>query len=249
MIKRTGPTPAEALSIAEAVVHTRYGGAAFAYAAGSIMRGEGTYFSDIDIVVVFDQIDAARRESFIADDVPIEAFVHDPETLTWFVNQDVARGCPSILNMIAEGIAIGRGQDRAETLRADISARLAIGPMTMSSTALNALRYEITDAVDDLRGDRPPGEVMAIGAMLHPKLVELSLRGRGHWNGTGKWAPRLLARADAGLAARFDWAFRALFADGDHGPVISLAEAELAPHGGALFDGDRRDAPASWRVT
>jgi len=248
MMKRTGSTPAEALSIAKAVFHTRYAGATFAYAAGSIMRGEGTYLSDIDLVVVFDRLDAARRESFIVDGVPIEAFVHDPETLAWFVDEDVARGRPSILNMIVEGTAIGRDQDRAETLRANISARLASGPMPLSATALNALRYEITDAVDDLRGDRTPSEAMAIGAMLHAKLVEIALRGRGHWNGTGKWAPRLLARIDAGLASRFDSAFRALFADGDHGPVIALAEAELAPHGGALFDGDRRDAPALWRV-
>lgn len=248
MMKPTGPTPAEALSIAEAVVHTRYGGAAFAYAAGSIMRGEGTRLSDIDLVVVFDRLDAARRESFAVDGVPVEAFVHDPETLAWFVNEDVARGRPSILNMIAEGAAIGRDRDRAEALRADISTRLAVGPMPLSATAVNTLRYEITDAVDDLRGDRTPDEAMAIGAMLHPKLVELALRGRGRWYGTGKWAPRLLATIDAGLAIRFHDAFRALFADGDHRPVIALAEAELAPHGGPLFDGDRRDAPRSWRV-
>jgi len=248
MIKRTGPTPAKALSIAKAVLHTRYGGATFAYAAGSIMRGEGTYLSDLDLVVVFDRLDAARRESFIVDGVPIEAFVHDPETLAWFVDEDVARGRPSILNMIVEGTAIGRDQDRAETLRANISARLARGPMPLSATALNALRYEITDAADDLRGDRTPSEAIAIEAMLHAKLVEIALRGRGHWNGTGKWAPRLLASIDAGLASRFDSAFRALFADGDHGPVIELVEAELAPHGGTLFDGDRRDAPALWRV-
>ncbi len=249
MMKRTSPTPAEALSTAEAVFHTRYGGAAFAYVAGSIMRGEGTYLSDIDLVVVFDGLDAARRESFIVDGVPIEAFVHDPATLAWFVNEDVARGRPSILNMIVEGTVIGRDRDRAEALRTDISARLASGPKPLSATALNALRYEITDAVDDLRGDRTPGEAMAIGAMLHAKLVELALRGRGHWNGTGKWAPRLLAGIDAGLASSFDSAFRALFIDGDHGPVVALAETELAPHGGMLFDGDRRDAPASWRVT
>jgi len=249
MMKRTGPTPAEALSTAEAVFHARYGGAAFAYAAGSIMRGEGTYLSDIDLVIVFDQLDAARRESFVVDGVPVEAFVHDPATLAWFVNEDVARGRPSILNMIVEGTVIGRDRDRAEALRTDISARLASGPMPLSATALNALRYEITDAVDDLRGDRTPGEAMAIGAMLHAKLVELALRGRGHWNGTGKWAPRLLSGIDAGLASSFDRAFRALFIDGDHSPVIALAEAELAPHGGTLFDGDRRDAPPSWRVT
>lgn len=248
MVKRIGPTPAEALTIAEAVFHTRYGGAVFAYTAGSIMRGEGTYLSDIDLVVVFDHLEAARRESFTIDCVPIEAFVHDPETLAWFVNEDVARGRPSILNMIVEGTIIGRERDRAEAVRADVSDRLANGPLPLSATALNALRYEITDAVDDLRADRTAGEAMAIGALLHPKLVELALRGRGHWNGAGKWAPRLLTKVDAGLASRFNTAFQALFTYGDGSPVIALAEAELAPHGGALFDGDRRVAPGSWRI-
>lgn len=248
MVKRSGPTPAEALTVAEAVFDTHYNGAAFAYAAGSIMRGEGTYLSDIDLVVVFDHLESARRESFTVDGVPIEAFVHDPETLAWFVNEDVTRGRPSILNMIVEGKIVGPGQERAEALRAEVAARLASGPLPFSAAALNGLRYEITDAVDDLRGDRTAQEVLAIGAMLHPKLVELALRGRGHWNGTGKWAPRLLMNINADLASRFDGAFRMLFTGGDVGPVITLVEAELAPHGGPLFDGDRRDAPSSWRV-
>ncbi|RMB39193.1 nucleotidyltransferase-like protein [Sphingomonas sp. PP-F2F-G114-C0414] len=249
MVKQTGLQPAEALTIAEAVFHTRYEGAAFAFAAGSIVRGEGTYLSDIDLVVVFDRLEAARRESFTVEGVPVEAFVHDPETLAWFVNEDVGRGRPSILNMIAEGIVIGRDQDHAQALREHILDRLAIGPLPLSVTALNALRYEITDAVDDFRGERTVSEIIAIGAMLHPKLVELALRGRGHWNGTGKWAPRLLLKVDTDLADRFDNAFRALFTNGYPGPVIALADAELTSHGGFLFDGDRRDAPASWRVS
>jgi hypothetical protein len=247
MEERTCPTPAEALTIAQTVFHTRYHGAAFAYAAGSIMRGEGTYLSDVDLVVVFDRLNAARRESFIFNGVPIEAFVHDPETLAWFVNEDATRGRPSILNMIVEGKIVGLDRARAESLRAEVAARLQNGPPPLSATALNALRYEITDAVDDIRGDRTLGEALAIGAMLHPKLVELALRGRGHWYGAGKWAPRLLIKISPDLADWFDNAFRILFTTGDGGPVIALAEAELASHGGPLFDGDRRDAPSSWR--
>lgn len=248
MVKRTSPTPLEALTIADAVFHARYGGAAFAYVAGAITRGEGTYLSDIDLVVVFDRLDAARRESFLVDGVPVEAFVHDPETLEWFVEDDIARGRPSILNMIVEGSVIGANPASAEALRATIAARLSSGPPPPSTAALNALRYEITDAIDDLQGDRRADEVMAIGALLHPRLVELALRGRGHWNGAGKWAPRLLAEMDAGLAGRFNTAFRMLFVESDAGPVIALADAELAPHGGRLFDGDCREAPASWRI-
>ncbi len=244
----TCPSPAEALKLADAVVHARYGGAAFAYAAGSILRGQGTTRSDIDLVVVFDHLDAARRESFVVEGVPVEAFVHDRETLAWFVDEDVAQGCPVILTMIAEGTIVGRERGQAEALRAEIVELLAKGPPPLSPAALTMLRYEITDGIDDLRGDRTASERTAIGVVLYPKLVELALRGRGHWAGNGKWAPRLLAAMDADLARRFEGAFSALFAQGDSGPVIALAEAELAPHGGAFFDGDCRTAPGSWRV-
>ncbi len=40
--KAIQPHTAEALTIAEAVFDTRYNGAASAYAAGSIVRGQGT---------------------------------------------------------------------------------------------------------------------------------------------------------------------------------------------------------------
>jgi hypothetical protein len=50
------------------------------------------------------------------------------------------------------------------------------------------------------------------------------------------------------LAGRFASAFRALFVRDEASLIIALAEAELAPHGGPLFDGDRRVAPSSWRV-
>ncbi len=54
--------------------------------------------------------------------------------------------------------------------------------------------------------------------------------------------------ADPALATRFDDAFRALFVSGSAELLIQLAESELAPHGGFLFDGDCRSAPASWRA-
>lgn len=242
------PTPPEAQAIAEAVLALRYVDAAFAFAAGSIMRGEGTWLSDIDLVVIYDHLEAARRESFMADGVPIEVFVHDPETLAWFIDADVARGCPSILNMVAEGAIIGSAHERARVLQRGVARRLAEGPPPLTPARLNVLRYEITDAIDDLRGERSLSEIMAVGAVLHPRLVELALRGRGRWNGTGKWAPRLLAVADAGLAERFDEAFRALFAAGASGLVIALAEQEMQPHGGRLFDGDCRAASPAWRA-
>ncbi|QZY97666.1 nucleotidyltransferase domain-containing protein [Pantoea dispersa] len=131
------------MAIAKAVLLNRYEEASFAFCAGSIIGGQATPHSDIDLVVVYDQLDAARRESFIIEGVPIEAFVHDPHTLAWFVEDDVSRGRPSILNMIAEGTAIGSENKRAENLRKAILAILEKGPPQLSSVALNELRYEL----------------------------------------------------------------------------------------------------------
>lgn len=78
--------------------------------------------------------------------------------------------------------------------------------------------------------------------------MELALRERGRWSDAGKWGPRLLGEFDVNLASRFDSAFKVLFTTGHAGPVIALVEAELAPHGGWLFDGDCRLAPSSWRL-
>lgn len=244
----TVPTPSQALAIAQSLLSTRYADAAFGFAAGSILRGEGTHLSDIDLVVVYDSLPAAHRESFLAEGVPVEAFVHDPGTLAWFVDDDAARGRPSLLHMIAEGTLVGTATESARILQGQVAARLHAGPPPLTQAQRDALRYEITDLVDDLCGERSAAEVVAIGALLHPRLAELALRGRGHWYGSGKWVPRLLTRMDPAVGARFEQAFAVLFASADRAPVLALAQQELAAHGGRLFDGDRRTAPADWRA-
>jgi len=123
---------------------------------------------------------AGRRLFRVASGFPVPRRQHDPETLAWFVDADVSCGSPSILNMIAEGKITGPDRKLAETLCDQVAARSENGPLPFSALALKVLRYEITDAVDDLRCERTAEEALATGAMLHPKLVELALRGRGH---------------------------------------------------------------------
>jgi len=247
MTRPTLPTAAEGLAIARAVLASRYPDAAFAFAAGSILRGEGTLHSDVDLLVVFDRVEAARRESFRFDGVPVEAFVHDEETLAWAVHGAAMRGRPSFPALIAEAIVLGPAAERGERLRHAMAELMSRGPPPMGAAQIAALRYAISEAVDDLRGERAPAEILAIGIMLYPLLAELALRGRGSWNATSKWVPRVLAEAGSGLASRFDHAFRTLFATGACEAVIALAEAELAPHGGALFEGHCQFSPPGRR--
>ncbi|MBT2187558.1 nucleotidyltransferase domain-containing protein [Sphingobium nicotianae] len=242
------PDPAQALALAQTAFEQCFPDASFAFAGGSIMRGEGTHFSDIDMVVIHDRLPHAHRKSFLFEGVPVEAFVHDPETLAWFVEADSRKGHPAIISVIAGGRIIGADVVSAQALQARMAARLAAGPPPLDAEQRDRLRYGITDMLDDLRGDRSMAEIMALGAALYPRLAELSLRGRGSWNGSGKWVPRMLERAEPGLRDRYETAFAALFTRGASATVIALAEQEMAPHGGPLFDGYRGDAPPFSRI-
>jgi hypothetical protein len=237
-----------AITAARAILASRFPDARFAIVAGSILRGEGNALSDIDLVVVFEHVDVAWRESFVSEGFPVEAFVHDLGTLNWFIDQDVDRGYPSIVNMIAEGRPIGSDVGRATVLQAEAASILSKGPLPLKGVRLDALRYEITDLLDDLRAKRSSAEQRAVAAGLYQPLADLMLLGRGAWTGRGKWIPRLLGKLDAGLLERFDNAFQ-LLAEGKSHALITLTQDELQRHGGPLFAGDRREAPADARRT
>jgi hypothetical protein len=235
-----------ALKVASETLTSRFPGAACAFVAGSIMRGQGTAASDIDLVVIFDRLEHAWRESLTADGFPVEAFVHDPETLNWFIAQDVDCGYPVMITMIAEGRAIGTNLALATALRAEAAGILARGPAPLTAKQLQALRYQITDLLDDLRGERTPAEIRAISARLYQPLVDLMLLGRGQWSGRGKWIPRILGRLEGQVLQRFEHAF-SLLEKGRSDAIIALTENELERHGGLLFAGYRREAPADAR--
>ncbi|OWV77403.1 nucleotidyltransferase [Rhizobium sp. R339] len=235
-----------AFAAARRALASRYAGAAFAYVSGSIMRGEGTVFSDIDLVVVFPSLERAWRESFTEEGFPVEAFVHDEETLAHYLHADAESGYPIMVNMVATGSIVGPESGRARLIQAKAAEVLAAGPKPLAGANYDMLRYQVTDLADDLRGDRPPEEIAAIAAALHQQLADLILLGRGAWTGRGKWAPRLLRRLDVQLADDFDAAFR-LAAQGDGGRLLALADRELASHGGRRFDGFRQEAPLEAR--
>ncbi|MBB4289680.1 hypothetical protein GGE16_001720 [Rhizobium leguminosarum] len=235
-----------ALAAARRCVASRFAGAAFAFVTGSLIRGEGTAFSDIDLVVVFPALERAWRESFTEKGFPVEAFVHDPQTLAHYLHRDADSGYPIMGNMVATGSILGPDLERARLIQANVAATLAAGPKPLAGPAYDALRYQVTDLADDLRGTRPPEEIAAIAALLYQKLADLILLGRGAWTGRGKWAPRLMRELDVQLAAEFDVAFR-LAAAGDGARFLALADRELASHGGRYFGGYRQDAPLEAR--
>lgn len=240
----------DVLEVARAVMSQCYPDAAVAFAAGSLVRGEGTAYSDLDLVVVYATLPAAYRESFRFRELPVEAFVHDPETLEYFfVEMDAASGIPALPQMVLEGHEVPSATDLSRHLKARAAAIIGAGPPPLDAETERRRRYHLTDLLDDLRGWRSADELMACGARLFEDLADYHLRAGGHWSARGKAIPVTLRRADAALCARYCASFDRLFRANEIGPVVRLAEELLQSSGGVLFEGYRSDAPASWRTS
>lgn len=238
----------QTVALARRLFSERYPEARCGFTAGSLIRGDGTEGSDLDLIVLFAALPNARRQSFNFEGTPVEAFLHDPQTLAWAFSEDVRVGRPAMINMIAESRLVGpdTAQGRSWRMRARDLLRAGPGPLTDERRDL--LRYHIGDRINDLRDPRQPEEMVALGVSLFDPLAELALRSRGAWGANGKWIPRRLAALDPDFAAAFAFAFEALFARHDPQPLIALAEAAAAPVGGLLFEGYESAWPPANRI-
>lgn len=241
----TRPDP---IPTAQRALSERFPDAELAFVAGSVVRGEATATSDLDLVVVYRRLDRAYRKSFTLDGWPIEAFVHDPATLRYFMEEfDRPSGVPSMPAMVSEGIVLPGPSELSERLKRDAGNVLEAGPPPLGAEDIEKGRYFITDLADDLIASRSTAEARATGIRLYCKLADFALRARGEWSGSGKTLPRRLSAVDSDLAERFEAAFDALFSDDNATPVIEMAEFVLRPYGGRLREGYEAFAPPNWR--
>lgn len=232
--------------ITDEILQTKYPSAEFAYLAGSIIRGEGTPFSDLDVVVIFADLPNAYRESFYFEGFPVETFVHTPETLTYFFELENAENIPSLAVMISEGIAVPNDTDLSKKLKARAN-RILENPTQITKEEIDRFRYGITDLLDDIREPRSKETLIGAATGLYPILAEFYLRTNGNWSAKRKAIPKYLQKANPEFAEKFCDGFEELFVLGNTDKIIKLSEEILEPHGGLYFDGVRLDAPADWR--
>ncbi|MDD3183119.1 MAG: nucleotidyltransferase domain-containing protein [Alphaproteobacteria bacterium] len=237
----------DAIKNAKDLWENRYTGAEFVIAAGSIMRGQGTLLSDLDLVVIYNHLDAAYRESFLFNEMPVEAFVHDYETIQAFMNEGYKDAEVSIIHMIATGEVVPQANETAQKLQAFAMDLLAKGAEELDVERRNVLRYSITDLIDDLKGSRPSEENRAIFYALYPKFCELSLRASKHFVGSGKHLAKALSKHDQRLLQTLETVALAIHQDDLRPEHIKMLEEELNSLGGRLFDGDKRVAPKDKR--
>ncbi|HEX7176500.1 MAG TPA: nucleotidyltransferase domain-containing protein [Pyrinomonadaceae bacterium] len=230
---------------ARAIFAERYDGARVIFLAGSVVRGEATPASDLDLVVVYERLPHAYREAFFHAGWPVETFVHDPETLRYHFESDRRRGIPSLMRMVTEGIEIPGASEFSAGVKRSAAELLEAGPPRWDAAELMRRRYRLSDWVDDIRYPRTPEELVASGTFLYADLADFFLLSQNLGTAHSKTIPRRLREVDAGFAERFGNAFEALFVEKQPAPVITLVEEVLEQFGGILFEGFRRNsAPA-----
>jgi hypothetical protein len=231
--------PAEA---AQGIFRERYEGARVLFLGGSVMRGEATPASDLDIVVVYERLPNAYREAFVYGGWPVEAFVHDAGTLEEFFEADRRRGLPSLMSMVWEGAEVPGASEFSARLKRRARELLEAGPPSWDEEELTLRRFRLTDWVDDMRFPRSGEELVATGAWLYQDAAEFYFRTRGMWSAHSKTIPRRLREADADFAERFLRAFDALFAEKRPDAAVALVAELLEPFGGFLFEGFKKTA-------
>lgn len=237
------------LAVAKDILDHRFPNALFAFVAGSFNRDEATTSSDIDLVVIFEKLEFAWRESFIFEEWPVEAFVHDSETLNYFFQEvDGKDGILSLPSMVIEGEVVPTESKLSLKLKDMAQKKLMEKPSLWTKEAIYHQRYGITDLIDDLRD--PLNEIEAkitIGA-LHEALGAFYFQANEAWSASRKHILRQLLKLDPQLGQRWIDVFEKAY-KGDRQELITLAEEILKPYGGFLFDGYRRNAPKEWKIS
>lgn len=240
----TRPDPA---TVARALVAELHPGARQAWLAGSVVRGDATATSDLDVTVLLDDTEV-HRESLVRDGWPVELFVHTELSVRRFVAQDVARRRPTMARLVAEGLPLLAG-DGGAAVQEECAQVLAAGPGPLPDADRELARYALTDALDDLAGGGPADVVAAVAVQVWSSTAELLLAAAGRWSGTGKWLVReVRAYDEAAGTAYAGLLHEGLHAalDGDPVPLTAVADDVLDRVGGRLWAGYRAVAPPAF---
>ncbi|MGG1660116.1 nucleotidyltransferase domain-containing protein [Brevibacillus sp. NRS-1366] len=204
--------------------------------AGSVVRGEATDTSDLDIVVFDKDLASAYRESFIDFGWPIEVFVHSLTSYQHYFQMDFQDAKPSLQRMVVEGIPL-RDEGMIDFIKKEAKEMLENGPEKWTEEMITTKRYFITDVLDDFIGCTNRAEQLFIANTLAELIQEFVLRTNGCWIGSSKWMIRALKNYDVKFTEEFVEAFDTFYTTGDQSKVIQLSDRVLEPYGGRLFEG------------
>jgi predicted nucleotidyltransferase len=241
----------EARQVVAKILAQQYQSASVAIVGGSIASGRATATSDIDLLLLFEHVENAWRETFKVEQQTVELFGHDLGTFEYFC-RDVDRlgGRIPIAMMVLEGENLLPPSQEYSRLFSLAKKIYAEGPPALTPQDIDNRRYEITTLLEDLVDSTVTPETLAIAVKLYEALAHFNLRSRHAWTGVGKHLSRRLCARVPDIAEKLDHALRQIVNNADDGKCefSALAAESLAPWGGYLLEGFSIHAPTDWRI-
>lgn len=232
------------------LIQERYSNAKAIFWAGSVSQNQGTSASDLDLVIVYESIPAAYREAFIYDDWPIDAFIHDIDTLRYFFEESrTGNGISGLSYMILNGREVTNSSTFSENVKTLAQEVLNVGPATWEQEQIDKERFFMTDVLDDIKNPVGRDEQIASAAWLLEALGQFYFRSQNKWCASGKSIIRYLKNDNPDLAEEFTKAFKSFFETGSSVLLELLVKKILEPYGGLFWNGFRSDAPKESRIT
>jgi predicted nucleotidyltransferase len=232
------------VATARALVAERFPEAHAAWLAGSVVTGTATASSDLDITVLLPGPPAPFRESLRYDGWPVELFAHTRDSVARWIAKDLERRRPTLVRLISSGVVLLDLDGAGSSLAEECGSVLAAGPGPVSRADLDALRYGLTDVLDDLADSTDPVLAAAIAFAAWEQSARLLLATDARWWGTGKWLVRELRERDEAHGSSYALRLHAgLVAAVEGDPVLLTVVAEeiLEAAGGPLWAGYRAE--------
>lgn len=217
-----------------------------ALAGGSLLRGQGKPNSDIDMIVLFPNLERGEKWWLRHKGVPFDVFCHDEETLRCFVKEGYDERRPLLLNIMAEAVVLGAAPQLHKWQR---YARQALKkPLAVpDKPAWLRWRYALMDRLEDYEDVVCPIEQANIAAQLYGELNDvLCILGKEQ-QGMGKWRGRLALKADPDQARKLRDCFAADLADPQGKQLLAIGHELLAAMGGRLEVPEVMHAPPDKR--
>jgi len=236
--EKLAPTMKNAIEVVKEVCKIKHPNAHAIFWAGSVAKNKGTTArSDLDLVIVYDQLPNAYREAFIYNNWPIDTFVNDEKRLRNFFEINRKNGTSGLLSMVAEGIEVPQSTEFSYMLKQLAIEMLKQGPVPWTIDEINSARFFITDLLDDIIEPHTSAEQFSSVIYLYGLLAKFYLRSNNQWAGDGKYVTRKLEEFNPKMAGSFYDSFESFFKTKDTRKIAALVDDMLAPLGGRHWDG------------